>query len=82
MEQWRLEMDSQDITTDSRLHDISIELGTRFREAYKTLGSQHETTLRLLEEYKEARRKIPGKSNDGTGYSTRHGAFEAFKSTQ
>ena len=64
-----------------KIHEASCKVGTAFNSAYKLLGKDHSVTVKLLEAYRELRRKIPGGKNE-LGYSTRYGATEAHNTTQ
>ncbi len=56
-------------------HEVSVKIGNAFREAYHK-SNDKEMVLELLEQYKEARRKITPDKNG------RYGAFDAYLSTQ
>jgi uncharacterized protein YaaW (UPF0174 family) len=63
-------------TQEKKYHDISCKVGEAFREAY---NKSNDTTqiMELLEQYKEARRKIEKPAN-----GSRYGANLAHQSTQ
>lgn len=63
------------------LHRKSLQLAKMFRNAYATLGFEHPITKKLLESYRECRRKIPGDYDPVLGFSTRYGAREAYIET-
>ena len=63
-------------TQEQQDHDVSVKIGEAFREAH--LKSQDTNlVMELLEQYKEARRKI--EKPDG---EKRFGAYDAYLSTQ
>jgi len=63
-------------TQEQRDHDVSVKIGEAFREAH--LKSQDTSlVMDLLEQYKEARRKIEKPAG-----GKRFGAYIAYRSTQ
>jgi hypothetical protein len=64
------------------IHAKSLVLGGMFKSAYHTLGSDHSLTVMLLDRYRATRRELPGGYSPTLGQSTRHGASEAYRSTQ
>jgi hypothetical protein len=56
-------------------HEVSVKIGNAFREAYNK-SNDNEQIMNLLEQYKEARRKL------SQHQGKRHGAYDAYLSTQ